>query len=265
MTKIRRMKRIFANDGKSITLALDGYHFSSKTEEIDKTISLMPALMKSGLDAVLVTYGMAKAYADAFGRLGMLIRADASTEIFDPSVPRTMASITVEDAVRLGADGIISMTFPGADNEAESHRIASVLAKDADQWNMPFMCETLPFGYAVTNEASNDPNVIAVAARIGTEFGADIIKTRFSGRAEDRAIVNAANCPVLALGGPKTKKIEDYFTYVKHCIDMGAKGVAAGRNIIQSENPVGVVAALNVLIHQEGSVEEAYQAYRVSF
>lgn len=105
MTKTRRMTRIFASDGKSITLALDGYHFSSKTDGIDKAITLMPALIKSGLDAVLVTYGMAKAHADAFGHVGMLIRADASTGIFDPTVPRTMASITVEDAVRLGADG----------------------------------------------------------------------------------------------------------------------------------------------------------------
>ncbi len=123
----------------------------------------------------------------------------------------------------------------------------------------------MPFGYAVTNEASNDARLIASAARIGTEFGADIIKTRFSGRAEDIEIVNAANCPVLALGGPKTERVEDYFLFVKHCIDMGAKGIAAGRNIIQSENPVGVVAALNVLIHQGGTVEEAYQAYRISF
>lgn len=262
MPKTRRMNRIFAEDGKSITLALDGFHFSAKTEGIDETIALMPKLIESGLDAVLVTYGLAKAYAESFSRIGMLVRADVSTSIFDANVPGTIASLSVEDAVRLGADGIISMTFPGAVNEAESHQIAHQLARDADRWNMPFMCETLPYGYAVTNEASNDPNVIGTSARIGTELGADIIKTRFTGGAGDQKIVELADRPVLALGGPKTANIEDYFSFVKHCIDAGASGVAVGRNITQNKDPVGVVAGLNMLIHRGGSVKEAYDAYQ---
>lgn len=33
MSKERRLSRIFAKDGKSVTLALDGYYFSTKTKE----------------------------------------------------------------------------------------------------------------------------------------------------------------------------------------------------------------------------------------
>ncbi len=49
MSKERRLSRIFAKDGKSVTLALDGYYFSTKTNGIDNTINQLPALVEHGL------------------------------------------------------------------------------------------------------------------------------------------------------------------------------------------------------------------------
>ncbi len=256
------MGNIFADDGKSIILALDGYYFSTNTTGIDKAIGQLPEMVENGLDAVIVTYGMAKDYAASFTNAGMLVRADVSTDVFNPSVPDTAGLIKVEDALKLGADGIISMTFPGAANEASSHKMAWELAHDADKWNMPYICESLPFGYAVTNEESNKPAVIAAGARLAAELGADLIKTRFTGEADDADIVKMAKKPVLALGGPKTDYILEYFSFVKHCMDAGAKGVAVGRNITQDPYPAGVVAALNVIVHGNGTPEEAHEKYR---
>lgn len=261
MSKNRRLARIFSKDKKTLTLALDGYYFTNNTQGIDKTIAQMPKLVENGLDAVLVTPGMAKKHADAFSDVGMLVRADMSTNLLDPSVPDTIYVASVEDALKLGADGVVNMTFPGAENEASSHKIARELARDSENWNTVFMCETLPFGYPVTNEESNQAAYIAAGARIGTELGADIIKTRFSGKPEDTEIIQAANAPVVALGGPKTDRITDYFAFVRHCMDVGASGVAVGRNIIQNPNPAAVVAALNQLIHQDATTEEATEIY----
>lgn len=262
MTKTRRMSKIFANDGKSITLALDGYYFSTGTEGIDHTIDLLPSLVENGLDAVIVTYGMAKLYAESFANLGMIVRADLSTSVFDARIPDTTALLSVEDALKLGADGVISMTFPGAENEAASHKIAWDLARAADEWNVPFMCETLPYSYHVTSLESNQIEKIAAAARLGMELGADIIKTRLTGEPGDARIIESAKCPVFVLGGPKTANLLDYFRYVKHCFDAGAKGIAVGRNITLNRNPIGVVAGLNTIIHQNGTPEEAFQVYQ---
>ncbi|WP_040203669.1 class I fructose-bisphosphate aldolase [Neobacillus jeddahensis] len=262
MSKIRRMSKIFAKDGKSITLALDGYYFSSKTDGIDKTIHLLPKLKELGLDAVIVTYGIAKMHAESFVDLGLIVRADLSTSVFDARIPATTDLLTVEDALKLGADSVIAMTFPGAENEVASHKLSWELAKAADHWNVPFMCETLPYSYHVTSPESNQIDAIAAAARVGTELGADIIKTRLTGEPGDVRIIDAAKRPVLVLGGPKTERIRDYFQYVKHCMDMGAKGVAVGRNITLDDNPLGVVAGLNTIIHQNGTVEEATVVYQ---
>ncbi|HCJ8115606.1 TPA: phospho-2-dehydro-3-deoxyheptonate aldolase, partial [Klebsiella pneumoniae] len=82
----------------------------------------------------------------------------------------------------------------------------------------------------------------------------------FTGSPEDRLIVEAAGVPVLALGGPKTG-IDGYFKFVQHCMQMGAKGVAVGRNITQDPQPAKVVAGLNAIIHENATAEDAYSLY----
>lgn len=262
MQKEMRMKKIFGRDGKAIVVALDGFGFSGKTAGVDGTTRSIASLVEHGLDCALVTYGQAITYQDELSQITTVLRVDGTTEVFDASVPGTEFYFGVEDALRLGCDGVVCMTFPGAGpREVQTHRELARLAQDAALWNLPVIAETLPYGYPVTSPESNDPKVIATAARLGTEMGADIIKTRFSGTDEDHLIVENADRPVLALGGPKTDTLS-YFKFVKHCIECGASGVAVGRNITQDPNPTGMVAGLNVIIHEDGTPEQAFEAYQ---
>ncbi|PWW16580.1 class I fructose-bisphosphate aldolase [Pantoea sp. AG702] len=260
MSKERRLSRIFAKDGKSVTLALDGYYFSTKTEGIDNTINQLPALVEQGLDCALVTYGMLKNYRKALDRVPVVLRVDSTVNIFNNTVPDTTPVFSIEDALKVAAEGVVCMTFPGAFNEEKTHVMAMKLAQASDRWNMPLIVESLPYGYPVTSDDSNNPAIIAASARAAVELGADIIKTRFTGTSDDRLIVEAAGVPVLALGGPKTG-IDGYFKFVQHCMQMGAKGVAVGRNITQDPQPAKVVAGLNAIIHENATPEDAYSLY----
>ncbi|EPG6688126.1 class I fructose-bisphosphate aldolase [Klebsiella pneumoniae] len=260
MSKKRRLARIFAKDGKSVTLALDGYYFSTKTNGIDNTINQLPALVEHGLDCALVTYGMLKNYREALNSVPVVLRVDSTVSIFDNTVPDTTPVFSVEDALKVAAEGVVCMTFPGAFNEEKTHIMAMQLAQAADRWNVPLIVESLPYGYPVTSDDSNNPAIIAASARAAVELGADVIKTRFTGSPEDRLIVEAAGVPVLALGGPKTG-IDGYFKFVQHCMQMGAKGVAVGRNITQDPQPAKVVAGLNAIIHENATAEDAYSLY----
>lgn len=262
VSKFRSLSRIFAKDGKSITLALDGFYFTQNTDGIDRAMELLPDMRANGLNTVLVTYGSATIYEKELSDIGMLLRVDLTTTTFDPSIPKTEGVISVEEAVKLGADGIISMTFPGSAHEFASHKLARDLARDAKEWNIAFMAETLPYSYAVTTPESNSVEAIAAAGRLGAELGADIIKTRFTGQPEDALIVKKAKKPVFALGGPQTDDRLVYFTFIRHCMDMGAKGVAIGRNIIKDPDPVAMIAALNHIVHVDGTAEEAYGVYK---
>lgn len=205
MSKERRLSRIFAKDGKSVTLALDGYYFSTKTNGIDNTINQLPALVEHGLDCALVTYGMLKNYREALNSVPVVLRVDSTVSIFDNTVPDTTPVFSVEDALKVAAEGVVCMTFPGAFNEEKTHIMAMQLAQAADRWNVPLIVESLPYGYPVTSDDSNNPAIIAASARAAVELGADVIKTRFTGSPEDRLIVEAAGVPVLAFRRAKNR------------------------------------------------------------
>ena len=87
-------------------------------------------------------YGHSK--AEYFSAVGMCLRVDVTTGVFDPSVPDNMPAFDVTDALKVGADGVVIMNFPGAHNERSTNEFAARLAQQCDAWNVPFMCESLP-------------------------------------------------------------------------------------------------------------------------
>lgn len=265
MNKEKRMSKIFGKDGKTIIVALDGFGFSSNTEGIDFLVKNVKNLLKYGLNCALVTYGQAQMFAEELVDVPIVLRVDASVNIFNNAVPKTNQFFDVTDALKLGAEGVVCMTFPGGEDGREecSHKMLSSLAKQGEEWNVPVIAETLPYSYPVMDKYPNSgkPEYVKVGARLGAEFGADIIKTRFTGDIElDLAIVENAKRPTVALGGPKTDN-KTYFEYVYNLMQAGVKGIACGRNITQDPNPVGKVAALSALIHGNQSVEEAMKIY----
>ena len=46
-----------------------------------------------------------------------------------------------------------------------------------------------------------------------------------------------------------------------NAIKEGAKGVDMGRNIFQSDNPVGMMRAIKAIVHKNADVTEAYKIY----
>ncbi len=265
MDKAKRMNRIFGKDGKTIIVALDGFAFTANTVGVDFSVKSVKNLLKYGLNCALVTYGQAQLFAEDLIDVPTVLRVDGSTDVFDNSVPETAQFFDVCDALKLGADGVVCMTFPGGDKGREkfSHKMLSSLARQGEEWNVPVLAETLPCSYPMSAAYPNsgNPDYISTAARLGTEYGADIIKTRFTGVVEtDQKIVENAGVPAVALGGPKTDN-KTYFEYVHNLMEAGVKGIACGRNITQDPNPVGKVAALSALVHEGQSVEAALKIY----
>jgi hypothetical protein len=43
-----------------------------------------------------------------------------------------------------------------------------------------------------------------------------------------------------------------------NAMDRGAAGVDMGRNIFQSDSPLGMIKAVNAVVHEDASVDEAY-------
>jgi putative autoinducer-2 (AI-2) aldolase len=49
-----------------------------------------------------------------------------------------------------------------------------------------------------------------------------------------------------------------------NAVKGGAVGVDMGRNIFQSDSPVGMIKAVRAIVHENVSVKEAYKIYQSS-
>jgi DhnA family fructose-bisphosphate aldolase class Ia len=88
----------------------------------------------------------------------------------------------------------------------------------------------LPLGYG----GEPDVEQLAIAARIGAEMGADIIKTKYLGPpAAYRQVTEACFAPVLVLGGSQ-RDLSSVTATIADALEAGVAGVAMGRNVWRS-------------------------------
>jgi DhnA family fructose-bisphosphate aldolase class Ia len=99
---------------------------------------------------------------------------------------------------------------------------------------------------------------IQMVTRMACELGADLLKTDYSGDSTSfAAVVDAAFRPILIAGGPKTNTPREALAMVRGAIDAGASGMFIGRNVFQSDDPVGMMRIMRRIIHEGLTVDAA--------
>jgi DhnA family fructose-bisphosphate aldolase class Ia len=162
----------------------------------------------------------------------------------------------VDDALRLGADGVGCMGFPGTRHEVDTFANLARLAGECERWGMVLLGELLPGGFE--DFKLHTPENIALAARYGAELGVDLVKTEYTGSvASFKKVVDGCYRPIVVLGGSKRESEVEVLQLVKDAIDAGGAGVAMGRNVWGHPNPGAFVTALSRIIHHGATVEEA--------
>ncbi|MBO7184674.1 MAG: hypothetical protein J6V34_02625, partial [Oscillospiraceae bacterium] len=76
-------------------------------------------------------------------------------------------------------------------------------------------------------------------ARIAAELGADVVKGFYTEKFEN--VVACCPVPYIMAGGAVDKNIVDT---ARDALNCGAKGLAVGRNIFQSEDPAATIAKI---------------------
>ncbi len=242
-----RINRILARDGKTVIAALDhGIAGIVPLEGLQRPDSLIPSISEAGVDAIIVTPGLARSFPGLFGKAGLIVRVDCGPTAHTGEWCETRPALTVEDAVRLGADAVIAMGIVGAEGEADSLQALAALAADCDRWGVALVAEMLPGGFAAKEIA---PAQIVSAARVGADLGADLIKVSYSGSVDSfRAVTSTCYRPVVVLGGSKQRP-DELVAMTRDAVKAGARGVAVGRNIWQSADPGGMTASLVEAVH----------------
>jgi fructose-bisphosphate aldolase, class I len=255
---------ILASDGRALIVAMDHARTYGAIEGLEDPGAVIEAAVEGGADAVMTTFGVAKRYREQLaGRIPTIIRLDGGPSLYRENwLAYTEWSLlhSVEDALLLGADGVVLMAFVGIPVELETYRIVARVAGDCLRANLPLVVEALP----CPSERIPDPkapDAMASAARLGFEHGADLIKSYYT---EDFRMVTE-NCPVpvLVAGGPRMDTVEETLQVVHDATQAGAAGVVFGRNIWQSGDTRGMIHALRSIIHEGRTVAEALAESRV--
>jgi fructose-bisphosphate aldolase, class I len=111
-----------------------------------------------------------------------------------------------------------------------------------------------PRGMNVQNEFSTE--ILAYAARVAMELGADIVKLKNNGDTEAmKWIVKCAGkTKVVIAGGPHVSE-QDFEKLTYDSICSGAIGMAVGRNVWQDKTPLVLTKALKEIIFHGKSPE----------
>lgn len=248
-----RLARIL-NDGKMLCIPMDHGISNGPIKGLEDIHSIIYQCSSAGLTCVLVNKGIIKSMPRP-PNIGLIAHFSASTSI-GPAPNRKILMGSVEEAIRLGADAVSLHINIGAKEEPEMLQKLGMISDKCDEWSVPLVAMMYPRGENIKNP--HDPEVVAHAARVGAEAGADVVKTVYTGDPDSfKGVVRSCPVPIVIAGGPKASTDREILEMCEGAMTAGAKGVTFGRNIFQHRNPPAIVRALYKLIIEKRNVREA--------
>ncbi|HHV24498.1 MAG TPA: class I fructose-bisphosphate aldolase family protein [Methanosarcina sp.] len=251
-----RMERIFdRNTGNSIIIPMDHGVGAGPIEGLENLQEAVNRVAEGGANAVLGHMGLAKHGHRGYGHdVGLIIHLSASTSLsLDPN--HKVLVTTVEEAIKVGADGVSVHINVGAEDECEMLQGLGYVAGKCDEWGIPLLAMMYPRGKKVRSEY--DVDAVKHAARIGAELGADIVKTNYTGSPETfKEVVDGCPVPVIIAGGPKVESEQELLQMIEGSLEAGGRGVAIGRNVFQAKDPTGLVRKIAKVVHKGASAKE---------
>lgn len=218
--------------------------------------ALLSALSGSGVDAIVLHKGSLR-HLDprCFQNTSLIVHLSASTRhAADPDAKYLVT--TIEEAVRRGADAVSVHVNLGSLSEAAQVADLGAVANLCDQWRMPLLAMVYPRGPAIAD--SRDAKIIAHAATLAADLGADIVKVPYAGTPTGMAeVVRSCPVPVIVAGGPRLAQSEEVLAYVDEVLSAGVAGLAMGRNIFEAPDPGALAREIAGRVHAIWSRSES--------
>jgi len=252
-----RMERIInRNTGRTVIVPMD---HGVTVGPIAGLIDMRDAVSKmvaGEANAVLMHKGVPRFCHRGEGKdVGLIIHLSAGTAMSpDPNAKELVC--TVEEALKIGADGVSIHINLGAETDRQMLRQLGQVGERCNEWQMPLVAMMYTRGVGIEDEF--DVKNIKHAARVAAELGADIVKVSYTGSAESFAeVTQGCPVPVVIAGGEKMESDEEMFGMVAEALKAGAAGVSIGRNAFGHKKPTKIIEALSKMVHEKASVEQA--------
>jgi putative autoinducer-2 (AI-2) aldolase len=248
-----RLSRIIKPDtGRTVMLAVDHGYFLGPTTGLEVPRETIEPLLPYA-DSIMLTRGVLRTSVDPEKSPPVVLRVSGGTSILDDDLSGEGLTVSMGDAVALNVSGVALSIFVGAPGQKETLLNLAALIDEGEELGIPVLAVT-----AVGKNMVRDARYLGLCCRIAAELGAHIVKTYHCEGFEE--VVRATPVPIVVAGGKKTPEREA-LQLAFNSIRDGAVGVDMGRNIFQSDSPVGMIRAVRAIVHENAKVDEAYDIY----
>ncbi len=248
-----RMSRILKPPaGRTVMLAVDHGYFLGPTSGLEEPRKTVEPLLPYA-DSLMLTRGVLRTSVPPQADIPIVLRVSGGTSVLK-ELSNEGLTVAMEDAVRLNVSAVTLSIFVGAEGERETLLSLARLVDEGERLGIPVMAVT-----AVGKEMTRDARYLGLACRIAAELGAHLVKTYYCDGFEE--VVRSTPVPLVIAGGKKLPE-RDAIALAWNAVRAGARGVDMGRNIFQSDSPVGMIRAVRAVVQENAAIEDAFQIYR---
>jgi len=248
-----RLSRIIKRDtGRTVMLAVDHGYFQGPTSGLEIMEETLAPLIPYA-DCLMLTRGILRSSVPPGSQVPIVLRVSGGNSILSELSNETW-NVSVEECIRLNVAGMAMSIYVGAPHEHQTLAAFSDLIDAGYDAGIPVLAVT-----AVGRDMVREARYLALASRMAAEMGANIVKTYYC---EDfPRVTGTCPVPIVMAGGKKIPELEA-LTMAYKAVTEGAVGVDMGRNIFQSDSPVGMIKAVRAVVHYNEKPESALKIYK---
>ncbi len=237
--------------GRTVMLAVDHGYFLGPTSGLEEPRKTIAPLLPYA-DSLMLTRGVLRTSVSPAANVPIVLRVSGGASILR-ELSHEGLTVAIDDAIRLNASAITLSIFVGSEGERTTLLNLATLVDLGEKYGIPVLAVT-----AVGKDMARDARYLGLCCRIAAEIGAHVVKTYYCEGFEE--IVRATPVPLIIAGGKKIGEREA-IALAASAMRAGAAGVDMGRNIFQSDCPVGMIKAVRAVVHDGATVEGAFAVY----
>lgn len=236
--------------------------------------------IEAGCNAYAAPLGLLEAgINDYCGEIPLILKCNNHDLLHDEKDPIPAVTAGVGDALRLGCSAVGFTIYPGSAQCTAMYEELHELAEEAKAAGLAVVVWSYPRGSSLSKEGETAIDVVAYAAQIACQLGADIIKVKLPSEKvelpEAQKVYQKYEIPISTLAervhhvvqsafngrrivifsGGATASDEQVFSEIRAIRDGGGFGSIIGRNSFQRKKDVALKFLGTVMGIYDGSVQ----------
>jgi class I fructose-bisphosphate aldolase len=236
--------------------------------------------IESGCNAYAAPLGLLEAgVTDYLGEVPLILKCNNHDLLLDEKDPISAVTSGVDDALRLGCVAVGFTIYPGSAERTTMYQELRDLAAEAKAAGLAVVVWSYPRGSGLSKEGETAVDVVAYAAQIAAQLGADIIKVKLPSAkvelGEAQKVYQKYEIPISTLAervhhvvqssfngrrivifsGGTYAEDEEFFNEVRAVRDGGGFGSIIGRNSFQRKKDDALKFLGTVMGIYEGSIK----------